>query len=258
MATDVDALYLAGQQAWPEIAVTRERYGEALEHGAGSVKGADLYLAIACVDGDARAIETVRALLATEVRFAALKTTASKEQLEDVTATVSRVLFVDEPHRPAALRAYSARGDLKSYLRVIARRELVRVVNAGRREIGVDEDIIDRMVPRSDPEISMLRERYRSDVDEALKAAIAALDDRDRALLRYAFVDGLNVDDVGKLYDVHRATAARWIAAAREQLGKNIREALAERLDISVSEVDSIVRLVQSKIDVSLDRALAT
>ena len=121
-----------------------------------------------------------------------------------------------------------------------------------------DDDFIDRIVPPSDPELSILRQRYRSDVDEAMRAALRSLDERERALLRYAFVDNLNVEDVGKLYDVHRSTAARWIAAAREELGKRIRDELAKRLKIDVDEVDSIVRLVQSRIDISLDRALGT
>lgn len=256
---DVDDLFRAGAEAWPDIEVDRDHYAAALErHGEAATKGADLYIAVACVDGNRRAIETVRAMLATEVRFAATKTTASDDQLAEVTAQMSRVLFVDEPERPAALRAYSARGDLKAYLHVIARRELVRVVNAGRREVGADDNLFDAIVPRTDPELSMLRERYRGEVDEAMKEAVRALDERERALLRYAFVDGLNVDDIGTLYDVHRATAARWVASARERLGSAIRDALAARLKIDVDEVDSIVRLVQSRIDISLDRALAT
>jgi RNA polymerase sigma-70 factor (ECF subfamily) len=257
---DVDDHLRAGTAAWPGIVVERERYVREVERHNTALevlKGADLYVAIACVDGNEDAIEAVRKILAAEVGFAATKTTASRDQIAEVTASLSRVLFVDEPERPAALRAYSARGDLKSYLRVIAMRELVRVVNLGRREVGVgDDDFIDRIVPASDPEISILRERYRGDVDGAMRAALGKLDERERALLRYAFVDNMNVDAVGKLYDVHRATAARWIASAREQLGEKIRDELAARLKVDVDEVDSIVRLVSSRIDVSLDRVL--
>lgn len=220
------------------------------------VDGDDLSLARACLDGDAAAIAKVRDLLADQLRFAASRTTASKDQIAEATASLSRVLFIDDGDRPAALRAYTARGDLKSYLRVVARRELIRVVNRGRREVGLDEDVIDRIVPPRDPEISLLRERYRNHVDDALRAAVRSLDDRNRALLRYAFVDGLNVDAIGKLYEVHRATAARWVAAAREHLGSQIRHELASRLKVDVDEVDSIVRLVQSRIDVSLERVL--
>jgi RNA polymerase sigma-70 factor (ECF subfamily) len=251
--------FLAGSEAWPDVVVDREQFAEALaRHGAEVTKPIDLYLAVACVGRDRRAIEIVQAMLATEVRFAAQKTTATPDQLAEVTARVSRTLFVDEDGRPAALRGYSARGDLKGYLRVIATRELVRIVNAGRREVGIDDNLIDALVPRTDPEISILRERYRGDVDDALASAVQTLDERERALLRYAFVQGLTVDEIGTLYGVHRSSASRWVVAARERLGEAIRTALAARLKIDVDEVDSIVRLVQSRIDVSLDRALAT
>ena len=40
--------------------------------------------------------------------------------------------------------------------------------------------------------------------------AFAALESRERNLLRYALGDGLSVDAIGTLYRVHRATAARW------------------------------------------------
>jgi RNA polymerase sigma-70 factor, ECF subfamily len=75
-------------------------------------------------------------------------------------------------------------------------------------------------------------------------------------LLRYSVIDGWNVDRIAELYGVHRATAARRVAAAREQLGESIRAELAARLEISTDEVDSIVRLVQSRVDVSLARLL--
>jgi len=262
---ELDRQFRAGREAWPEIEVDRERFVTELQRrvsgveglGLASVRGADVYIAIACVDGNQKAIETVRALLAREADFASTKTTASRDQVTEVVLRLSRILFVDEPERPAALREYSGRGDLKSYLRVTAMRDLVKIVNKGRREVGIeDDDLLDRIVPASDPELSILRAQYRDVVDEAMREALRTLDERGRALLRYAFVDGWNVDRVGELYNVHRATAARWIAAVREQLGDRIRDQLAARLRVAVDDVDSIVRLVQSRIDVSLERVL--
>jgi len=252
-------------EAWPDLAIEPARFAGELGRRFAKLSGVDLaamkatdvYLAIGCLDGTDAAVEAVRQLLTREVGFAATKTTATRDQIADVIGNLSRVLFVDEPERPAALREYSGRGDLKSYLRVMAMRDLTRVVNRGRREVGLDDDgLLDRIVPATDPELSILRAQYREVVDEAMRAAIDSLDERGRALLRYAFVDGWNVDRVGEVYNVHRATAARWIAAVREKLGERIREELASRLRIEVSEIDSIVRLVQSRIDVSLDRVL--
>lgn len=262
---EVAGHFRAGREAWPDITVEPARFESevmrrlalAKDAHLGDLKGADLYIAIACVDGDERAVGAVRDLLAKEVTYAATKTTATRDQIAEVTASISHVLFVDQPERPAALRGYSGRGYLKGYLSVIASRELFALVNRGRREVAIDDDgVLDRLVPASDPELSILRAQYRDVVDDAMRAALKTLDDRGRALLRYAFVDGWTVDRVGQLYNVHRSTAARWIAGVREKLGDSIRDELAKRLEVEVDEVDSIIRLVQSRIDVSLDRVL--
>lgn len=90
-----------------------------------------------------------------------------------------------------------------------------------------------------------------------MRAALASLSEELRALLRYSLLDGWNVDRIGALYGVHRATAARRVAVARDQLADAIRKDLSSRLSIPVDEVDSVVRLVQSRIDVSLSRILS-
>jgi RNA polymerase sigma-70 factor (ECF subfamily) len=253
----LEAHLRAGREAWPDIDVDAAAFASDVRRRAkdaplASLKGADLYIAIACGAGNARAVAAVRTMLEREVAYASSKTTATRDQIAEVTAIVSKQLFAD-----GVLGDYSGRGHLKGYLSVIATRELFRHINKARREVGIeDAAVLDRIVPQSDPELSILRAQYREIVDDAMRAAIRTLDDRGRALLRYAVVDGWTVAKVGKLYNVHGATAARWIASVREQLGETIREELSERLEVSVDEVDSIVRLVQSRIDVSLDRML--
>jgi len=57
------------------------------------------------------------------------------------------------------------------------------------------------------------------------------------------------------MYRVHRATAARWVAAAREALFEETR-ARVESVGVAGNELTSIVRLVQSQIHLSLTRLL--
>jgi RNA polymerase sigma-70 factor (ECF subfamily) len=125
-----------------------------------------------------------------------------------------------------------------------------------RREESFDDDVADVLAPSLDPELAMLRERYRPEVDAAFRASLEMLSERARAVLRYSLVHGWSIDQLGERYGVHRATAARWITAARDELGALIRADLASRLAISESQVDSIVALVTSRIEVSLDRLL--
>ncbi|HEY0252200.1 MAG TPA: helix-turn-helix domain-containing protein, partial [Kofleriaceae bacterium] len=106
------------------------------------------------------------------------------------------------------------------------------------------------------PELVLLRARHGAEIGNALRTALEQLDDRQRALLRYSLVSGWTVDKIGELYGVHRATAARWVAAARDALGDALRQEAAVRLAIPIDDVDSIVREVHSQIDVSLARIL--
>ena len=260
----------AARAAWPAIALDPERFARELArriatHAAGEIAaaaldashGADIYLAIACCDGDAAAIAQLDELIGRELRHASSKLRASPDQATEVHAELRRILLFDDGDRVAALRDYAGRGDLRGYVRVSATRALIRAINRSRREVAVDDgEVFDRMLPIDDPELSILRAQYRDTVDAGLRSALARLDARSRALLRYQLIDGWSIDQVGKLYGVHRATAARWLADARQVLGDAIRAELAARLQISAHEVDSIVRLVQSRVDMSLDRLL--
>lgn len=252
--------------AYPDIAVDPLTFASELARRMGTLASPELlerlrvdhvHLAIACAAGDERAIKRFEDDFLDEVDASAYRLQASRDQADEVRSHLRRILFVSEPGRPAAASEYSGRGDLRSYLRVVATRELVRVIDKGRREVAIDEhSFLDKLAPATDPVLGYVRERYRADVDAAIRAALAGLAAESRALLRYSVVDGWTIDRIGALYGIHRATAARRVAAARDELGEAIRGELAARLAISVDEVDSVVRLVQSRVDVSLERLL--
>lgn len=256
----------AALAAYPELAVDAATFAAELARRLGAaadpaqlarIRADHVHLAIACAGGDPRAARLVEDDFLGEVDAAARRLRARPDQADEVRGHLRRILFVSEPGRPAALRAFSGRGDLRSFVHILASRELVRLINRGRREVGITDDaFLDVLSPASDPELGYLREHYRAEVDAAVRAALAGLPDQPRALLRYSVVDGWSVDRIGALYGVHRATAARRLAAAREALGAAIRAELAARLAIALDEVDSIVRLVQGRIDVSLERLL--
>jgi RNA polymerase sigma-70 factor (ECF subfamily) len=261
------SLYEVARAAYPDVVVEPLTFaGELarrLKDGASperlaNVRADHVYLAIACVAGNALAARRFAAEFLDEVDVCARRTRATPDQAADVRGHLSQILFVSEPGRPAALREFSGRGDLRSYLRVIATRELVRVIDRGRREVAItDQSLLDRLAPVSDPRVGQFRETYRADVDAAMRSSLIGLSEGSRALLRYSLLDGWSIDRIAALYGVHRATAARRIAAARTELGDAIRIELSQRLSIEVDEVDSVIRLVQSRIDASLERLLA-
>ncbi len=85
---------------------------------------------------------------------------------------------------------------------------------------------------------------------------MASLTPRQRNLLRHQLVDHLSIDEIGALYQVHRATAARWLEAARQAVVEQIKLAMMARLRIHGEEYESILRLIHSAVDLSISRHL--
>ena len=260
-----DAL-LAGRAAHPELAVDPIAWMRALAVLApetlpaiapfGQLVIAVLYLAFACGTGDPRALAICDALLVREATFAA---TAARlhESLRDEGIQIVRTLaFARRPERPAAIFDYAGRGTLTGWLRVLVARELVRLAKAQQRSVSLEDQLLEIEVIDEDPVLEQLKSRYRAELASAFRIALDALSKRDRMLLRYQLIDGLTIDEIGALSRVHRATAARWLATIRDGLVERTRELLGEALGVDSVEAASIVRMVQSQLDVSVIRHL--
>jgi RNA polymerase sigma-70 factor, ECF subfamily len=252
--------------AYPDITVDAATFARELARRLGElatpeqlavVRADHVHLAIACAGGDEVAIRRLESEIFDEIAMTGARLKARPQLVDEVRSQVRRLLFTAEPGRQASVSTFSGRSDLRGYVRVVATRELARLIDKDRRMVAFDDDaMINIVAPTDGPELGLLRERYKSEVDAAIRAALVGLPGPSRALLRYSVVDGWSIDRIAALYGIHRATAARRVNAARDELAATIRKELAARLAISVDEVDSIVRLVQSRIDVSLERLL--
>ena len=67
----------------------------------------------------------------------------------------------------------------------------------------------------------------------------------------------MSIDQLGVIYQVNRATAARWLAEARAVLLKATRVELHATLQLRPDECDSLIAFVSSQLDVSILRHLA-
>lgn len=74
--------------------------------------------------------------------------------------------------------------------------------------------------------------------------------------MRLNLVEGLNIDLIGELFGVHRATAARWLARAKEQLARSVREGMTTRLSLSETELSALMTSLEANLDVSVRRYL--
>ena len=169
-------------------------------------------------------------------------------------------LLVGREGRRPKLAEYGGRGDLKGWLRVTAMRAALKVKKKGQRDAAApnnDSVLLEMRSTGDDPELSYMKALYGDAFRAAFRVAAGSLEARDRDLLRQHFVEGRNIDELGTLYGVHRATAARSIQAAREKLLSATRREFASRAQVSPRECESVLRLVQSKFDVTLRRLLS-
>jgi RNA polymerase sigma-70 factor (ECF subfamily) len=153
------------------------------------------------------------------------------------------------------LAAYSGRGPLAAWLRVVAVRNLVE----RRRRDGVqlDDGVLENLAASDlGPELTMLRLSYRDELSAAVTATVAAMEPRHRLLLRQHYLDGLSIDRLAVLHGIHRATAARRLASVREALAQTVRDQLMTKLGVGAGTLDSIIRLVGSELELGLDQYL--
>ena len=101
-----------------------------------------------------------------------------------------------------------------------------------------------------------MRATYTDQLKKAIRDAFGALEVRQRNLLRQHVLDELTIDDLAKLYRVHRATCARWLADARADLGKQTRKRLIATLGTHSEELESVLRFLDSDIELSISRIL--
>lgn len=252
--------------AWPGVGVELEQYaefvrerlpaGDDVVHALERARAEDLWIACACTHGSASA---VRAL---DDRFSAMLHAAVHSVVGDgdlaseaVQVVRARLLLADPPH-PPRIAGYLGRGDLGAWLRAAAVRQALDLVRKRRPDQPVDDSGLASATIEDDPELVFLKQTYRGQFRTAFDGAFAELDRRQRMLLRMKYLDGASIDVIARLHQVHRSTAARWVGEIREQLMATTRERMKSALGLPAGEFESVVRLIASQLDLSLEAKL--
>jgi RNA polymerase sigma-70 factor (ECF subfamily) len=257
-------LYSAGQAKWPSVPLGPERFvrhlARHLPDGSQDVlrqlHAADLYLACACAEGEPLALQAFEQHILQRVpsRLGPLPESTMDEVLQEV----RQRLLLGRGDTPPRIADYSARGPLLAWVRIIAARIVGELSSQQGRQVLFDEppEVLARMLSANDPERTLLREDSRQALAEALRKALAALPERERALLRLHHLHGLTMDRLSAMYRESRSGVARRVAQARERLLELTREELASRLKLAGPEVESLLGLVRSRLDLSLGRLM--
>jgi RNA polymerase sigma-70 factor, ECF subfamily len=240
--------------AWPDLPIDADGFRAYLAQRPTDVPHvADLYLAFACANGDARAIAAFDKLLAQTGAFIA-RIDSSAAFADEVRQLLREKLLVARPTGPAKITDYTGRGPLGAWLRVAAVRTALNLRRSQGTAVRPPAPIAMRSAP--DPELDHLRTRYAGELKAAFQTTLEALDTDERNVLRLHYLDGMSIDEIGRLYRIHRATAARWIERARDKILVETRRLFNERHRLTPTELDSVIDMLQSKFDVSIERFL--
>jgi RNA polymerase sigma-70 factor (ECF subfamily) len=264
-ATVFDSLHEVGRTTWPGVHVCASDFANHLTQHLGvspeaaaalQAQAGDLYLAVGAARGDATAISIIDRTCIAQVD-AALHGMLPPSEIDDLKQQLRQRLFVGTSGRPKLLD-YAGRGELRAWVRASAVRAAISVLRSQKRE-HVHRHELWMAAPEIglDPTIEHLRPRLQAEFRAAFEAALGSLATRERNLLKHHFLDGLSADELATLYQVHRATAFRWLTRARERLLSQTRQVLAARLSLRRSQLDSIMRLVDSQLEISVVRLFA-
>lgn len=260
--TALTAAWEAARAAWPAIALDRDVFarnlGRCLANGEPleTLRLPDLYLACACAENLPAAHAALEATILVRVPAFLSGLQPSDELIETTRQALREKLLLGTSRTPPKIGQYGGKGSLEGWIRVAAVRTALNLL-AERKDPGSagagDADIVERALPAgTNLELDYLKARYREAVARAFSESLAALEQGDRVLLRFHFVDGLPPGRIGELYGVHRTTIMRRLDAAVGALLSGMRTRVSERLGLGKAETESLFQLVRSQLDVTL------
>lgn len=260
-------LLCRGRACWPAIHLGEETFlgylAERLDpqvtshEGLAALNAEDLYLVCAFLQGEPQARAVCEQTLLPAVDAALLRLNVTRSLREDIRQTILLRLLVGDGSRGPRIQHFAGRGPLTRWVKVAAVRIGLNLIRDTSRERPTEQEALSAELAVEDNfEIQHLKRQYQQEFKQAFERAFQGLSSRDRNVLRYHFLDGLSIDEIGALYQVHRATAARWLVRIRQKLSDATLDGMVTELGLKEGEIHSIVALVQSRLVMSITRIL--
>jgi len=253
----------------PGVQLEPDRFARALAGGLregapqlsdlDAIHAEELFLATACAAADQPALLQFERVYMSGVRPAIARIIHDPDEQKEVAQRLRTKLFVASQDRAPKISEYRGQGALAAWLRVAALREALDLrrqrrgdPNDGLGVLAGDELAREGEERVKDPELALLRARYGADLRRILNEVVASLPADDRAILRLHYADGIEMELLGRMLGVHRSTISRRLASIREAVSTGTRARIRETMRASTSEVESILRLADSSLDLSL------
>ena len=256
------ALIGAAREGYPEVALddgsfvrfVAERVPRSgdVAVAVGAVAAADLLLVAACVAREPAAVARFESTYLARVPAYLHRMGSGGPGADEVKEVLREKLFIGGANGRAALLDYQGRGSLDGWVRLAAVRHALNLRRGDARHDNMLERAGAEPVPTPNPELEILRTRYRVDFEGCFREALAALPSEDRAVLRLRYMDGLGVGQIATLRGVHRSTVTRWLSTVQATVFGETLRLLKGRLGSTNTELESLVGLLHSRADFTL------
>jgi RNA polymerase sigma-70 factor (ECF subfamily) len=236
--------------------LSRERFTAHVARVGASVadldaRGSDVYLALGCGLGDSAAMRYL-----TSTYFSSLERHLARAGFSpvDCQESLQQLLVHLCTGESPRILGFAGRASLLSWLRVAAMRHALDEVKRPHASPAQDNDeLLSLIVDGGEsPEHRVMVDGVQPVVQAALRDALGILSSRDRTLLHMFFREGMNIEAIGQIYGIHRATVARHLKDIRERVLAHVRAKVETTLGANPEDVDSLVFAVRSQIQLSL------
>lgn len=251
------------QEAWPHLAVDPTAFTLYLAQRLPSARGmpsqalqqwcvTDLYLAYACVTGNPIALNEFDKRLRAAAPVIARVDRSPAFQDEVMQRLGQKLLVAPVPGEMPRLAQYSGQGSLDRWLKVALHRTAIEVARQQGRDVPCDPGELEAALVQQDPEAEILLTLNHDEMQDAFRHALSTLSAKERNILRLHMVARISMEKIGATYRMHRTTVARVIADARTRLVEQTRKELEERMRLTPSQLDSMMRALPDVLEISL------
>jgi len=241
------------RRTWPAVVVPDDAVaGYVADRGGDHTD--DLYLACAICRRDPAALGRFESTLLPAIDAAIRRLAPDPDFASEVRQRVREHLLVGDHAR---LGDYQGRGPLVSWVRIVAVRIGLQLLRGRRADARRDEALADEpLLSYLDIERELIKARYQAQFRAAFHEAMAELPSHDKHLLQLHVIEGLSLSQIGKMHGVNKSTVSRWLAHTRTTLEESVRERLSAVLAVGDAELDSLLGVLRSRLDLSIERIL--
>ncbi len=245
------------------------------------IQADDLFLALACANGNERAWwefdQQHRGYMERVARHLAKTEVDAQEVIDSVYVELYGTRVVDG-ERVSKFATYSGRGSIRGWLRTVIWHSLVDLHRAGHDEVSLDEmtETVGEGAahaafakPPTDGESEMVeqisRDRYRKATVNAIRNAFDRLDPHEKLLLLYYHVENLKLREIAKLCEnessplrgwfqrktqtreaggrTHESTVMRWLEKTYARVLELFKADLKENNSFSAEDISECMEL---------------